>query len=68
VPRWSKPQESARRSIFALASSNLPLNELARRLMAELQGAIGWDGYRLFGVDPKTLLINRLLAASDNDD
>ncbi|MGH9176394.1 MAG: hypothetical protein ACRD1H_18640 [Vicinamibacterales bacterium] len=25
------------------------------------------DGFRLFEVDPATLLVNRLLAASDND-
>ena len=39
----------------------------ALRLLAPLEQAIGWDGYRLFGVDSRTLLINRLLSASDND-
>ena len=38
-----------------------------RALIGALERAIGWDGYRLFGVDPRTLLINRLLSASDND-
>jgi DNA-binding CsgD family transcriptional regulator len=49
------------------ALSNLPPGPLAARMMEALEEAIGWDGYRLFGVDPATLLINRLLAASDND-
>jgi DNA-binding CsgD family transcriptional regulator len=68
VPRWSKAQETARLSIEALASSELTLNEISHRTMAALRGAVGWDGYRLFGVDPQTLLINALIAASDNDD
>jgi DNA-binding CsgD family transcriptional regulator len=36
-------------------------------MLVPLELAVGWDGYRLFGVDSRTLLINRLLAASDND-
>ena len=68
MPRWSKAQETTRRSIEALASSELTLNEISHRTMAALRGAVGWDGYRLFGVDPQTLLINALIAASDNDD
>jgi DNA-binding CsgD family transcriptional regulator len=35
--------------------------------MAAVQTAVPADGYRLFGVDPATCLINRLLAASDDD-
>ena len=33
----------------------------------ELQRAIPIDGYRLFGIDPSTRLVNRVLAASAND-
>lgn len=36
-------------------------------MLAVLERAIGWDGFRLFGVDPRTALIDRLIAASDND-
>ena len=68
MPRWSKAQETARWSIEALASSEFTLNEVSHRTMAALRGAVGWDRYRLFGVDPRTLLINGLIAASDNDD
>ena len=68
MPRWSKAQETARWSIEGLASSELALNEVSHRTMAALRGAVGWDGYRLFGVDPQTLLIKGLIAASDNDD
>ena len=35
--------------------------------MQAIGEAIGWDGFRLFGLDPATLLVNRLLAASEND-
>ena len=35
--------------------------------MRAISDAIPNDGYRLFAVDPGTLLINRLLAASDTD-
>lgn len=50
-----------------LGRGSLAPEDVAARSMAALQGAISWDGYRLFGVDSQTLLINRLLAASDND-
>lgn len=49
------------------AASGLPPDRMAVWMMHALEGAIGWDGFRLFGVDSGTLLINRLLAASDND-
>jgi DNA-binding CsgD family transcriptional regulator len=32
-----------------------------------ISGAIPFDGYRFLGIDPRTLLVNRVLAASDND-
>jgi DNA-binding CsgD family transcriptional regulator len=40
---------------------------LAARIMDTLQEAVGWDGYRVFGLDASTALVNRLLAASEND-
>jgi DNA-binding CsgD family transcriptional regulator len=45
----------------------MPPEALARRISSALTTAIPVDGYRLFGVDPGSLLINRLLAASDTD-
>jgi DNA-binding CsgD family transcriptional regulator len=67
MPRMTKAQEQARAQLKAAASSGLPPDQMAVRMMGALRGAIGWDGFRLFGVDSRTLLINRLLAASDND-
>lgn len=40
---------------------------LASRVASALQRAIGWDGFRLFGLDQRTMLVNSLLAASEND-
>ncbi|CAN5857347.1 hypothetical protein BH24CHL4_BH24CHL4_00060 [soil metagenome] len=67
MSRISKAQELARTQLKTTASIELPPDQMAMRMMSLLQGAIGWDGFRLFGVDSCTLLINRLLAASDND-
>jgi len=42
-------------------------DRLAERIMAAIGSAVPLDGFRLFGVDPLTMLVNRLLAASDTD-
>lgn len=68
MPRLSQSQELAFRSIRDAAHAGLPLDRLAQRLMAALQLAIPVDGYRLFGLDPATRIVNRVLAASDGDD
>src|SRR5215218_9440046 len=67
MPRHSKSQDAARRAIVDAAAAGFSATALARRLMHALSRAIPNDGYRLFAVDPGTLLINRLLAASDTD-
>lgn len=67
MPRLSQAQRAARQSILDLAASNLAPEPLANRFAAALLGAIPADGFRVFGVDPGSLLINRLLAASDSD-
>src|SRR5829696_8742813 len=67
MPRLSKAQESARRAIVDAAASGFAPDALGRRVMQALTSAIPVDGFRLFAVDPGTLLINRLLAASDTD-
>jgi DNA-binding CsgD family transcriptional regulator len=67
MPRLSQAQEQARRQINDLASRGLAAPQLASRIAAVLQEAIGWDGFRLFGLDQKTMLVNSLLAASEND-
>ncbi|MCC6945219.1 MAG: helix-turn-helix transcriptional regulator [Thermomicrobiales bacterium] len=67
MPRFSRIQQEVASELRALVTSAMLPQPLAAQAMASLERAIGWDGYRLFGVDHRTLLINRLLAASDND-
>jgi DNA-binding CsgD family transcriptional regulator len=67
MPRLSKDHAQALSAVRWVAARALPPDRLGQALLAPLERAIGWDGYRLFGVDSRTLLINRLLAASDND-
>ncbi len=67
MPRLSRAQDAARRTINDAVVSGLTPEALGRRVMSALLSAIPCDGYRLFAVDPATLLINRLLASSDTD-
>ena len=67
MPRLSHTHDQARRRIIDLANSGLPAVRLASQISTVLQEVIGWDGFRLFGLDPQTLLVNSLLAASEND-
>lgn len=47
-------------------TQSLPL-PAAGEIGSILEAAVGWDGFRMFGVDPATNLINRFLGASEND-
>jgi len=67
MPRLSNAQDAARRRVHDLAARGLPPERLAAGMTTAVEAAIGWDGFRLFGVDPGTLLVNRLLAASAED-
>lgn len=67
MPRLSKDHAQALTELRAIAGRSLPPHRMGSALIDALQRPIGWDGYRLFGVDPRTLLINRLISASDND-
>ncbi len=67
MPRLSKDHAQALSELRGVAGRVLPPDRMGSALVGVLERAIGWDGYRLFGVDPRTLLINRLLSASDND-
>lgn len=67
MPRLSKAHDHARRRLSDLAAAGLPPKRLSSQIAGTLQEAIGWDGYRMFGLDRKTLLINGLLGASEND-
>jgi len=65
--RLSQPQQRTRQRIEQLATRSLTPPELGRHIMQALAEALPNDGFRLFGVDPGTLLVNRLLAASNDD-
>lgn len=67
MPRLSRAQEGAHRRVLDAVAAGLPPARLGRALVAAIQVAIPIDGYRLFGIDPATRLINRLLAASETD-
>lgn len=67
MPRVSKDHTQALTELRGLSGRSLPPDRMGGALIDTLQRAIGWDGYRLFGVDTRTLLINRLISASDND-
>lgn len=67
MPRLTIPQRLARERLETATRSGLPPERLAAALVDALAVAIPVDGYRLFGLDPRTLLINRLLAASVED-
>jgi hypothetical protein len=65
--RLTQRQDTAKHEIERLDQSGLLPSPLADRICLALSNAIPNDGYRLFGIDPSTTLINRLLAASDSD-
>lgn len=67
MPRLSIAQQDARRAVIALESTTLPLEQVGHRLLQAIEPAVPFDGYRLLGTDPATLLVNRLIAASSND-
>lgn len=67
MPRLSKAHAHALSAVRSIATRPLAPDQLASELLVPLERAIGWDGYRFFGVDVHTRLINRLLSASDND-
>jgi DNA-binding CsgD family transcriptional regulator len=64
MPRLSQAQDAARRHLVRAAHAGLPPERLAGQILAALERAVPSDGQQLFGVDPATLLFNRLLAAS----
>ncbi len=67
MPRLSSAQQRALDTIRDVAASGALPTPLARRIMEAIRIAIPCDGFRMLGIDPGTLLVNRVLAASDND-
>ncbi len=66
--RLTRAQQDARDRIEQLARLGQDPATLAAGIGAALSLAAPNDGYRIFGTDPATLLINQLLAATDSDD
>jgi len=64
MPRLSRAQETARQQIARLATQTLLPEQLGERLLVAFQMAIPADRQALFGVDPTSLLFNRLLAVN----
>lgn len=67
MPRLSKHHAQSLSKLRVIAASMLLPVPLTRGIMEAVAIAIPFDGYRFFQIDPSTLLINRLLDASDND-
>jgi DNA-binding CsgD family transcriptional regulator len=67
VPRLSSAQITAQRRIADAAAAGSSPERLGQQVMRAIQIAIPVDGYRLFGIDAGTRLVNRVLAASEND-
>ena len=64
MPRLSRAQQEARQRISHLAGSGMFPERLASELLAALHKAIPSDDGGLVGLDPTTLLHNRLLAVA----
>jgi DNA-binding CsgD family transcriptional regulator len=64
VPHLSRSQEAARRRIASLAGAGLLPEQLGENVLSALSLAIPADVQMLFGVDPGSLLISRVLAVT----
>jgi len=64
MPHLSHAQSAARQQLMQLAQTSLAPEQLGSRLLTVLQLAVPADIQALFGIDPGSLLFNRLLAAN----
>ena len=67
MARMTRVQTETRARLATIATLAVPPDQTAVLIAEALRQAIGWDGFRLFGIDPGTRLINRVLAASAED-
>lgn len=67
MARLTKAQQEAQAQIRRLTNGNMPPEELARHILSALLIAVPAEHAILFGVDPSTLLFNRLLAYGGPD-
>jgi DNA-binding CsgD family transcriptional regulator/GAF domain-containing protein len=67
MPTLSRAQQAARQRIEEVAAGGHAPEELGRRLLEAIAIAVPSDGQRLWTVDPSSLLLNRLVAATPGD-
>ncbi len=67
MPRLSHAQDATRQHLAGLIAAGLTPDQFGCRLLEALETALPSDGARLLGIDPATLLVNRTIAASEND-
>lgn len=67
MPRLSRAQEQAKQEIVRRAGRGLLPAPLGGEVLRVLQSVIPTDGQSLYGVDPRTLLVNRVLAVREGN-
>lgn len=67
MPTLSRAQDASRQRIHAAAAGGYAPEEFGRRLIDAVASAVPSDDQRLWTVDPVSLLLNRLVAASAGD-
>lgn len=67
MPTLSRAQDGARQRIAEITTGGHAPEELGRRLLDAIALAVPNDDQRLWTVDPATLLLNRLIAATSGD-
>lgn len=67
MPHLSQAQEETRNRIKILAGRGLLPDDLGREIVSALQRAIPSDEMVLLGIDPESLLINRILGMLGNN-
>ncbi len=67
MPRRPLAHERIRTEVTQAGTLAATPEDFGRAVLGVLHHAIGYDDARLFGVDPGTLLLNRLIAATEPD-
>ncbi len=65
--RLTRGQLTALERVTAALDSEDGPEQVTADVIGALRSVVGWDGYRVISVDPETLVLGRLLAASEQD-
>jgi DNA-binding CsgD family transcriptional regulator len=68
MARMSRIQQVTSQRLKQLVDRRLSVEKLGVLIVDALSHALPHDGYRLMGIDPQSRFINRVLAASENDE